>query len=198
LRGADLVVAPTAAMLAALESEYGPILHTSVIPNGRDRVCRSAAAAKQPYVFTAGRLWDEAKNISALDAAAPLISWPAYAAGDVAAPDGGAIQFSALECLGRLSPELMEYWLEAASIYVHPARYEPFGLVPLEAAECGCALVLGDIPSLREIWADAACFVSPDDPAEFAAAVNRLIDEPQLRNSYAEQARSRAASFTAE
>ena len=33
-----------------------------------------------------------------------------------------------------------------------PARYEPFGLSILEAALSGCALVLGDLPSLRELW----------------------------------------------
>ena len=43
-----------------------------------------------------------------------------------------------------------------AAIFARPARYEPFGLAILEAAQAGCALVLGDIPSLRELWADAA------------------------------------------
>ena len=49
-----------------------------------------------------------------------------------------------------------------AAIYALPARYEPFGLSILEAALSGCALVIGDIPSLREIWADAALFVPSD------------------------------------
>ncbi len=38
-----------------------------------------------------------------------------------------------------------------------PARYEPFGLSVLEAALSGCALVLGDIPSLRESGATRPC-----------------------------------------
>ena len=50
-----------------------------------------------------------------------------------------------------------------AAIYALPAHYEPFGLSILEAAMSGCALVLGDIPSLREIWGDAAVFVHPDN-----------------------------------
>jgi glycogen(starch) synthase len=44
-----------------------------------------------------------------------------------------------------------------------PARYEPFGLSVLEAALSGCALVLGDIASLREVWGGAACYVRPGD-----------------------------------
>ena len=50
-----------------------------------------------------------------------------------------------------------------ASIFALPARYEPFGLSILEAALSGCALVLGDLPSLRELWTGAAMFVPPDD-----------------------------------
>ena len=41
-----------------------------------------------------------------------------------------------------------------------PARYEPFGLGILEAATQGCALVLGDLPSLVELWKGAARFVA--------------------------------------
>jgi glycogen synthase len=64
-------------------------------------------------------------------------------------------------------------WYARASIYALPARYEPFGLSALEAALSGCALILGDIPSLREVWLEAAPYVSPDDesaPKSFARA----------------------------
>ena len=63
--------------------------------------------------------------------------------------------------LGRLSAGELADWYARAAIYALPARYEPFGLSALEAALSGCALVLGDIPSLREIWGDAALFVPP-------------------------------------
>jgi hypothetical protein len=48
---------------------------------------------------------------------------------------------------------------------VLPARYEPFGLSVLEAALSGCALVPGDIASLRGNWDGVAEFVCPDDAA---------------------------------
>ena len=41
----------------------------------------------------------------------------------------------------------------------------------------GCALVLGDIPSLREIWDDAAVFVRPDDTRTLGAALGSLDAE---------------------
>jgi glycosyltransferase involved in cell wall biosynthesis len=86
-------------------------------------------------------------------------------------------------------------WLSRASLFVEPARYEPFGLAALEAALCGCALVLGDIPSLREVWDDGATFVSPDDPDALARAVNTLLDDPARRNRAASDALAIAAGY---
>jgi len=77
-----------------------------------------------------------------------------------------------------------------------PARYEPFGLSVLEAAFSGCALVLGDIPSLRELWQDAAAFVDPDDDAALARAINQLIDRPDECAELAQRARVRAQPLT--
>ena len=78
-----------------------------------------------------------------------------------------------------------------------PAFYEPFGLSILEAALSGCALVLGDIPSLRENWHDAAVFVSPHDRAGLRAAINELIAGEARRRELAEAARMRARRFSA-
>ena len=83
-----------------------------------------------------------------------------------------------------------------AAVYVLPARYEPFGLSVLEAAHSGCALVLGDIPSLREIWGDAAVFVPPDDTDALADAVTALIEAPERRDKLADAAWERALRFT--
>ena len=44
--------------------------------------------------------------------------------------------------LGRLSEyELLQFFRES-SIYICTSRYEPFGLAPLEAALCGCAVLV--------------------------------------------------------
>jgi glycosyltransferase involved in cell wall biosynthesis len=71
--------------------------------------------------------------------------------------------------------------LARASIYVHPARYEPFGLAILDAALAGCALVLGDIPSLRELWHDAAIFVPTEDAARLSRELTALIENGDRR-----------------
>jgi glycosyltransferase involved in cell wall biosynthesis len=78
-----------------------------------------------------------------------------------------------------------------------PARYEPFGLSILEAGLSECALVLGDIPSLREGWEGAAVFVAPEDREGLRAAIGRLIDHPAQRAELGRRARERGREFTA-
>jgi glycogen synthase len=209
LRAADAVVAPTAAMLAAVNELYGPLPHTYVIPNGLDPTALPLGARDafghyrrqpqpQPIVLAAGRVWDESKNFAALAAAAPHIDWPIYLAGSSAGPAGERHNLSGVHCLGNLAPGAMAAWHRRAAIFVHPAVYEPFGLAPLEAALAGVALVLSDIPSLREVWDDAAVYVPPRDPSALADAVNSLIRQPQRRAACADAARHRAACYTAQ
>jgi glycogen(starch) synthase len=83
-------------------------------------------------------------------------------------------------------------------VFAHPARYEPFGLVALEAALAGCALALGDIPTLRELWDGAALFVTPGDPDSLAQAIDRLIADSRLRRQLAAAALARAAAYDAD
>ena len=195
LRAADLVVAPSAAMLAELELHYGPLPPSRVVHNGRG-LATAAPVAKEDLIFTAGRLWDEAKNVAVLDRVAPRLPWPVYAAGDLVHPDGHTARLRNLRMLGRLGPEAMADWFSRAAVYALPARYEPFGLSAVEAALAGCALVLGDIPSLREIWDDKAVFVPPDDPERIACAIRGLIEDTPVRRALALAAHERARELT--
>jgi glycogen synthase len=195
LHAADLVIAPTRAMLDALERHYGRIAWTRVVPNGRD-VGQFCAGDKEPFILAAGRLWDEAKNIGALNQVAPGLPWPIYVAGEQQHPDGGAACHASLRLLGRLAPWELGGWFSRSTIYALPARYEPFGLSVLEAALSGCALVLGDIPSLHEIWGDTALYVRPGSVHELDAALRRLIDQPALRRDLARRSQRRACSLT--
>lgn len=194
---ADVVAAPTRAMLSQLRRHYGRFKSAKVVYNAR-RTDSLKPLPGEDFVMTAGRLWDEAKNTNVLDAAAASIGWPVFAAGAVENPDGGEVRFKSVQLLGELSPSDLGRWMGRASIYVLPARYEPFGLTALEAAHAGCALVLGDIASLREIWQDAAVFVPPNDGKALAEAVNGLIADRRYLNEMALLAALKAAEFTVE
>jgi glycogen(starch) synthase len=197
LRGADLVTAPSRSMLASLEKHYGRFAAAEPIYNGRSGG-RFAPGKKQDFIFAAGRLWDEAKNIACLNAVVGKISWPIYAAGESRAPDGKPALLDGLILLGRVDAETLAQWYSRAAIFILPARYEPFGLSALEAALSGCALVLGDNESLREIWHDAALFVRPEDHEHIRTTLIELIANPSLREDFSRRARKRADSFTPE
>jgi len=88
--------------------------------------------------------------------------------------------------------------LACAAVFVSAARYEPFGLAVLEAAQAGCALVLSDIPTFRELWDGAARFVAPQDEAAIAAAITAVLDDPAERGGLEAAARERARRYTLE
>jgi glycosyltransferase involved in cell wall biosynthesis len=172
-------------MLRELERHYGPLGATVVIPNGR--TASGVVRERECVVVAAGRMWDEAKNLGALDRAAARLDCPVLVCGEAA---GARPQHARL--LGRVSSDELAERLARARVFAAPARYEPFGLAALEAALAGCALVLGEIPSLREVWGDAALYVDPDDDEALAAAIARALEEPELGVA----ARARAARYT--
>jgi glycogen(starch) synthase len=189
LRGADLVVAPSAWMLGALDEHYEFDTPTKLIYNGRT-FTPATGFAHRASVFAAGRLWDDAKNLRAVVAAAPQIEWPVRIAGD------GGTGAPNVTHLGRLDHAGIARAYGESAIYLFPALYEPFGLSILEAALSGCALILGDIQSLHEIWRDAAVFVPPRDPESIARMTNEVIANPAFRLELAERARKRGRKFT--
>jgi glycogen(starch) synthase len=196
LDAARAVVAPTQAILQAILAAHRIDRSGRVIGNACDAT-RWPRADKEPFILGAGRLWDRAKGLAELDACAPRTKWPIYVAGATRAPnDDRDVEARTVNVLGELSPDALAGWMSRASIYALPARYEPFGLSAVEAALAGCALVLGDIASLREVWLDAALYVRPGDPGALAAVLDSLAADPLRRRALAASARKRALDFT--
>ena len=192
--GAGAVVAPSRAFARLLEECYPGLYPVSVVPNAA--ATGPTAETKQAYAYAAARWWDEGKNAAVLDAVAGLCKRPLYAAGAAVGPDAQRMRFKHARHLGQLDQERLFDLAASASVFVSPSLYEPFGLAALEAARLGAALVLSDIPTYREIWDGAALFADPHDPAAFASAVDRLMDDDDLRASLALRAERRSADFS--
>lgn len=197
LDNADLVVAPSHAVMDSIKRIYSLRSKRHVIYNGRN-AASFCKRQKEPFVFSMGRLWDEAKNIKLLTAAAPMVHAPIKIAGDDTFEQNYFEAQKNVSFMGKLTGEEVAFQLSKASIYALPAMYEPFGLSALEAALSGCALVLGDIASLREIWQDDALYVGTNDTDALASTLNDLLNDKEKLQFYQGKALNRAKLFTSE
>lgn len=197
LRAADLVVAPSAGYARMVARLYSLPRVPAVVHNGR-AFAPSANGAMQDCVFTAGRLWDRAKNAALLDRVAARLAVPFHAAGPVAGPHGEAADLRHLHLLGSLDAAGMVRRLACRPVFVSAARFEPFGLAVLEAAAAGSALVLSDMPVFRELWDGAALFVPGEDERDWTRAIESVIGDADRRLRLGTAARERAARYTAD
>lgn len=195
LRKVDRWVAPTTAFRDTVTALYRPRTQGIVIWNGAGE-CAGPRLRKQPVILGAGRMWDKAKNLQALRVAAPGLQWPVRIAGPTSeqhpflAADAAGIVF-----LGELGHDAVLAQMQEASIFVSPALYEPFGLSVLEAARAGCALVLSDIATFRELWDGAAIFVDPHVAADLHHALQSLSSDELLRKRLQRAAIERAKRY---
>ena len=192
LDAADLVTAPSRAMADAVAEHYG----SRRLPRHRQWPVREPLPSRREGALrlhrrpAVGRREERRRGRRKRRRACRGRSTVQASAGQLRRRPTGATM------LGHLAPDALADWYSRAAIYALPARYEPFGLSALEAAHSGCALVLGDIPSLREIWGDAAIFVPPDDTGALADAIEALIADPERRESMARAAWEHALQYT--
>lgn len=190
LLASEAVIAPTAAHARATEAAYGPT-PIQVVHNG-SRATQAPSRPRRPGVLTAGRLWDAGKAVDWLDRAAPGLDAPILAAGPTCGPEGSEVRFHNLRLLGTLTPDALAGEYAGATVFASMARYEPFGLAVLEAAQAGMALVLSDTPGFRELWDGAAIFVAEE--AGLLPALRQALAAP----AWAARAQDRARRYTVE
>ncbi|AUW57297.1 glycosyl transferase [Sphingobium sp. SCG-1] len=197
LGNADAIVAPSRAFAEAVQRHYRLLRQPHVVHNGRTAVL-AAPRAMHDCAITIGRLWDAAKNVRVLDAAAAKLAIPFKAIGAVTGPNSETVTLEHLHMIGQRDNQAVAECLAARPIFVSAARYEPFGLAVLEAAQAGCALVLSNIPTFRELWEGVATFVDPQDAQGFADAIEAIVGDIPRRREAGKRARKRASRYTAQ
>jgi glycosyltransferase involved in cell wall biosynthesis len=195
LRSATAWVAPTQTFRDHVARRYAPPMKGYAIWNGVDGSRRSSRP-KLPFILGAGRVWDKAKNLSALSSTASEIDWPIRIAGPCGLGGETPRPVNGCESLGEISHDELRREMETAAIFVSPALYEPFGLSALEAASAGCALLLSDIPTFRELWDGAAMFFDPRDRRALQACQRSLCGDASSRASLQRAAAERAQLYS--
>jgi len=79
--------------------------------------------------------------------------------------------------------------------FVYPSYFEGFGLPPLEAMKCGTPVIAGNRTSLPEVVGDAGILVDPFDVNAIAGAIERLVDDPDLRQELSVKGVARSRLF---
>jgi glycogen synthase len=193
LNCASTVIAPTQWMLRALQDSFQVPCKCSVIANGR-KIHSARVRQRRLQAATAGRLWDEAKDIAMLaDVHSPFSK---VVAGETQGNSSALAALGDVEFRGTLREDEMLRLFSESSVYVCTSRYEPFGLAPLEAALTGCAVLARDIGSLREVWGDAAIYF--DNACQLSTTMTELANRPARLHLAQERACQRAQLYTRE
>ena len=82
----------------------------------------------------------------------------------------------------------------AADVFVFPSLYEGFGLNPLEAMACGTPVISSNRASLPEVVGDGGLTIDPT-PQEIAAALTRVLNDPDLQRKLRQRGIEQAANF---
>ena len=204
----DALITCSASMQDEVTALYGPQLPPiTVIRNGIDLTTWSfrerAPRSGPPKLLFVGRLEYE-KGVQDAIAALPRIrrSHP----GTTLSIAGEGTQFTwlyqqarihrvarAVNFLGNLDHIELLGWLHGADAIVLPSRYEPFGIIALEAAASGTPLVASTAGGLGEAVVDGETGMSfqPGDVTGLTSAVREVLDDPAGAQQRAVAARDR-------
>jgi glycosyltransferase involved in cell wall biosynthesis len=161
---------------------------------------RLAQLPDEPFILYFGDVtedkgaWELAEAYRTLEDPPPLVLVGRCYIGELARRPG-------VHVMGAWPHALAIEALRRSLFSVAPSLWpEPFGLVALEAAAAGKPIVATAMGGLRDIVADGetGLLVPAGDRAALAAALQRLIGDPGLRERLGAAAHRRAAGFSAE
>jgi glycosyltransferase involved in cell wall biosynthesis len=185
-----------------------------VIPHGYNAeifkpLPRSGSPYQFPYVFFVGRI-ETKKNVLRLIDAFELLSKqeknlhlvlagkPGWGSEDVEAKIKSLAENvkQRIHLIGYIDDYDVARHLAHAKAFVFPSLYEGFGMPVLEAMAVGCPVICSDAPALVEIGKDAAIILPPDNSLSWAAAIQRVIDNPNLATEMREKGFKRASQYS--
>jgi len=88
--------------------------------------------------------------------------------------------------------------LRSSDVVVVPSRFEPFGIIALEAMASGVPVVVSRVGGLAEIVEDTVdgLEVEPDSPSSIAEATVRVLSDRELATRLAQKGREKAKVYS--
>ncbi len=96
---------------------------------------------------------------------------------------------------GFVSDTDLSILYKKCDFFVYPSLYEGFGIPPLEAMNNDCAVIVSEIPSLKEVCSDAALYVDPYDMESIKNGMLKMIGDSTLKEVLREKGKSRLNFF---
>lgn len=97
---------------------------------------------------------------------------------------------------GFVTEEQKRVLLSSAEAFLFPSEYEGFGLPVLEAMACGAPVITSNVSSLPEVGGDAAMYVTPKQPEELAASIEKMVSSESIRQDYIERGFEQCKKFS--
>jgi glycosyltransferase involved in cell wall biosynthesis len=212
LRHAKAVITVSESERAAIGRHYPAALsrlhaiQNGGLPVGLDPSAGNGMKAGQSYVLYVGSLSKRKNFPGMLETACRLARKRGYNFVFVGGRAGGISENglsipndvrSHITFAGQIddTAALMQFYRRAAC-FLFPSYYEASPLPPIEAMACGCPVIASDIPSLRERCGNAAIYCDPTDIDAIAAAVERVMENPDIRLALQDLGRHHAAKYT--
>jgi glycosyltransferase involved in cell wall biosynthesis len=213
---ADLIAASSQGVADDLVSNFGvrrdravvvhnPVDGVEVERQSREALDPAFEPDGRPIVMTAGRLAD-AKNLPLLVAALaqlaerrPFRAW-ILGQGELEPQLRGWLAERNLQDRVQLLGFQANPWkyMARADVFVLTSRYEGFGNVLIEAMASGVPVVAAASSGTREIIQHErnGLLVERHEPADVAAAIERVLTEPELKARLVDAGRLRAQEFS--
>jgi glycosyltransferase involved in cell wall biosynthesis len=213
LRRADAVITVSEAERVAVLEHYPDAaatlhaIHNGCLPSGVqfERQPSDDGDADRKYILYVGSLSRHKNFNGVFEAARRLVRKRDFHfvfvggfEGGIVAPDLKITRDASpnITFAGRVDDATLFRYYRGAACFLFPSFYEASGLPPLEAMAFGCPTVVSNIPALKERCGDAAIYCDPYDVESITAAVERVMNDGDLRARLQTLGYQRAASLT--
>lgn len=101
-----------------------------------------------------------------------------------------------VKIIGYQEPVQLAKVFVSARAYVFPSLSEGFGIPGLNAMAAGVPVIASNIPTLKEIYGDAAAYFNPQDPADIAQKIKSVTNSPKKIWELTEKGQKQAQKYS--